>query len=707
MNQVVTNRSVKHDDKDLVQLAGYHAYKGYRKDNEIQVNGKVFIVEDTEYNTATGLDALTVRNVTVYNDNGELSEERNFNGELIIVFIGSDQLKGDWIDTNINLIGHAEPAQLEAAEDYFRDVEKNIGPVASVTGNSLGGALANRVAIAHPEVMSVTLNPAMLPGGMINFKKNYRNITNYQSEYDVLTHVQETIKFDHRIPGKKYHINNGLPIFSGIISNHKGYVNADPDGNYTVEVGTKGDAGHGSIHVGADYHIVTSIWSGAALHGGSSIPINLNTDDIFTLADGLKESVTGRLMLAGEYIDNAVDIIEDESAKFNQRITKLQETLHDLLDNLAGDPLLKGMAVTGNKMKNVIDDLIYVLDIAEEKCRFLNRILNSGPVEVIEFVFSLDISIESLFVPVRSYLLAIKKDIDQLTSETREIIKQDIPDLFKAEKDNFIDAVVGELDAHYSIVHKNKESMIGQVTEYEQQVRSVADVFKKLDHRLSLAIETNTLPPEDMEILQATSNFFLSPSPYIKNNLKIKELQLNIAHSLIKTKIISRLGPILISVKLLLASIEAGLEAIIIAINTSVNMVTNSPGGLLLDFFTNYIQQVRETAEGIKRPIIEMRDTVANLKTGIHASINNLPEMLEYFRDYIDTALFAPGKYQDVQLYNIASTAILNEMEILFSDIVFQLSNQEAKAIDATVATSRSVLANIEILREDIAKGTR
>nr|WP_179123854.1 hypothetical protein [Paraliobacillus ryukyuensis] len=33
----------------------------------------------------------------------------------------------------------------------------------NVTGNSLGGALANAVAVENPQVRSVTYNPALLP----------------------------------------------------------------------------------------------------------------------------------------------------------------------------------------------------------------------------------------------------------------------------------------------------------------------------------------------------------------------------------------------------------------------------------------------------------------------------------------------------------------------------------------------------------------
>src|SRR5690625_3299651 len=84
------------NDKDLVQLAGYHAYMKYEEPKLIKVNEKKFKVIDTRYDTATGLDALTVQNIKT--------------SELIVVFVGSDQIKEDWIETNINLIGDTEPA---------------------------------------------------------------------------------------------------------------------------------------------------------------------------------------------------------------------------------------------------------------------------------------------------------------------------------------------------------------------------------------------------------------------------------------------------------------------------------------------------------------------------------------------------------------------------------------------------------------------
>ncbi len=159
INSSTVAQSIKTTDQDLVQLAGLHAYNGYRVNTRIEINEKDFLIRDVNYEHSSGLDALTVKNLETE--------------EFSIIYVGTDlHGKYGWkdIETNINLLNEAVPAQLEAADDYYVRMEKKFGEISSVTGNSLGGALANSVAIEH-EVRSVTINPALLPDGMIDPKK--------------------------------------------------------------------------------------------------------------------------------------------------------------------------------------------------------------------------------------------------------------------------------------------------------------------------------------------------------------------------------------------------------------------------------------------------------------------------------------------------------------------------------------------------------
>lgn len=440
MNSSKIVSTEKTNDKDLVQLAGYHAYKYYEKGHLETINRKEFKVVNTVIDTKTGLDAMTVENLGT--------------GELSIVYVGSDQLVGDWLGTNTQLPSYLEPAQIKAAKQYFDDISDEIGEVSSVTGNSLAGANANAVGIDNPNVKVVTINPAMLPGGMIDSTKEYANITNYYSEYDVLTRTQETLGYGDRIPGKVYRINNGVSKFTEVIANHKGYPEDKIEGEFKVEIGKRGEVGHGFISVGADSHIVTSIWTGIPLYGVSSTVIKINGESLNQLATGIENDVKGRLEIASDYLGNSISIVHDESAKFNQRLWNLQEKFQLMFERVAGEPMFKGITTTGYLINSCIDALINLLNIAEEKCRFLNVVLNSKPAELIEYITSTDISVESLFTPTRNYLKSLKYNVDELVGGARDIIQVDIPKIFKSGTTFFIDAVVGELDAHYSIIQK-------------------------------------------------------------------------------------------------------------------------------------------------------------------------------------------------------------------------------------------------------------
>ena len=102
--------NVNTTDLELVELAGYHAYQYPVKQENIEINGKLFKVIDTDYDGKSGLDALTVKNT-----------ETN---EITVVFVGSDQLSEDWLLTNSKLVGDVTPQQLKGAEDYFKYVNE-------------------------------------------------------------------------------------------------------------------------------------------------------------------------------------------------------------------------------------------------------------------------------------------------------------------------------------------------------------------------------------------------------------------------------------------------------------------------------------------------------------------------------------------------------------------------------------------------------
>ncbi|WP_164217819.1 hypothetical protein [Virgibacillus sp. YIM 98842] len=680
-------------DKDLVELAGYHAYNKPFEPAIIHINNKSFEVIDTNYDHPTGLDALTVQNVET--------------AELTIVYVGSEQPKEDWIDTNLRLPSRLPPAQLEAANDYFDYVENTFGPVDSITGNSLGGANTNAVAIENPDVRAVTLNPAILPFGMVDPDKNYSNITNYYGEYDVLTTVQKSIGMDHRIPGEKYTIHNGVPLPAALVSNHTGYVDRDANGNFTIEIGTEGEPGYGHIHVGAADHIVTSIWTGEALYSGSSQPIKIDKAFMDQLVSGIRNTVIERLSLAHGYLGNSHEIVVDEGEKFDQRVTKLQMTFQNMLNDLALEPMFNGIAETGHLLKSCIDGMITLVNIAEEKCRFLNAVLNSKPMELVEYIISVDISVESLFAPLRNYLQDLRNDVDDLVSNIRNLVYDDIPELFKGGKDFYVDAVVGELNDHYHIINKNSDAVFNQLHQFEMQVEGVAEAFHNKDQDLANAIDAKSSPGSGTYTAPHTSVFTIEESPYLEKRMKIKELQVNLAHNTLRSIVTTKITPILSGIQGIIMLIEGALQLILVNINSATrNLLYRNPAGLLFRLFSDFEQRVLDAAAAVKQPIIEMEATVEGLRRGISKLIAGLPQLIDEFKPYLDSAIFEKNRYENVRLYNIASSSILREMEILFNDIIFQLSSEEGKAIASIQEVSKSVKGNMVLLNDQVERGT-
>jgi hypothetical protein len=607
--------------KDLVQLAGYHAYKYYDVGHLEIVNGNYYEVIDMEYDTLTGLDAMAVKNLETE--------------ELSVIYVGSDQLVGDWLKTNTKLPSHVEPVQIIAAKGFFKDVTERFGEVSSVTENSLAGANANAVGIENSDVKVVTLNPALLPGGK------------------------------------------------------------------------KGEPGHGYIYVGADDHIVTSVWTGAPLYGGQATQIQINEENLRQLVGGIKSEVKGRMEIAAGYVENSISIVQDESAEFNRRVTQLQEMFQMLFEDLAGDPIFKGITTTGYIIKSYIDKLIELLNTAEDKCRFLNSILNLKPAEIIEHITSTNINVESIFAPAKEFLVNLRYDVNELASSAQNIIRNEIPGIFKSKKHDFADAIVGELDAHYTIIQDNKMKVDSQITMYGEQISTIADAFSSVDHNSSRYIEKMSNSIKILENNQQKVIVSLKDSPYLENRMKLKELHVDIVHSILKNKSVAVLMPILVIIRGALRAIEGLLESAIFAIKATTNIaVYGNPVSIFWSIFTNYDEKVREAAKGARRPIEEMESIIEGLRVAMDRLMMGLPDMLSNFKSYIDTAIFAPNKYSNIRLYNIASSSIFEEMDLLFNDITQQLGREKGKAIDGALEMSQSVLTNIRILREQIDRGT-
>ena len=239
------------------------------------------------------------------------------------------------------------------------------------------------------------------------------------------------------------------------------------------------------------------------------------------------------------------------------------------------------------------------------------------------------------------------------------------------------------------------------------QVEGVANAFHNKDQDLANAIDAKSAPAADTYTVQQTAVFTIDDSPYLENRMKIKEFQVNAYHHILRSFVTSKVTPILSGIQGGVLLIEKSLELILHTIDsTTRNLLYRTPAGFLIRLFTDFEQRVLDAAAAVKEPIIEMEATVEGLRKGVGKLINNLPQLIDEFKPYLDTAIFEKGQYEDVRLYNIASSSILREMEILFNDIIFQLSSEEGKAITSIQEVSKSVKGNMVLLNDQVERGT-
>ncbi|MBM7542920.1 SA1320 family protein [Amphibacillus cookii] len=583
-------------------------------------------------------------------------------------------------------------------------MEKDFGEITSVSGNSLGGALANYVGVEYNHVRSVTLNPAMLPASALDVEKQYDNITNYISEYDLLNLSQDAIGMGNQVPGLKYTIYNGVPSIAGIGFNHTGYRREDSMHTPYVTIGRKGEPGYGKIYVDAHHHIVSSIWTGQPLYGGRSERIDLNVETLQMLSESIETSVLERLGLAQTYIGHTVEIINHESEAYESRLNTVREAFQEAFEDIIDDGLLRGIRFANSVFKLMIQKLHALLDTIERTSQVLNGLLNSPPAALIEFIINKPIDAESLVSEIRGSLEELEETLDEFALAVEDTVYNTIEDIFKAGQEKFHDVVVGELEAHFEHVESNYQRMNAQVEEFGTQVGQVANAFKTIDQRVAHAI-TDQLAIGDIDPMTSTTDFTMEDSPYLLEFMKFKEQYLDLTLDAFKGTSSAILFPIAMTLINKVTLIEIAGKALVGLVKGGNYLsLYGNPITLVLSLFTDYDDRVKEQVNAFLHPVEEMNETVEGIRTGLQKFMENYPTVIDNLRPYIDSALFNNTGYYNIHIYNTAATSILKDMQLLFDDIVFQLSDHEAEAITSLYDVSSNVKQNMSIIEEQTAR---
>ncbi|WP_246215558.1 SA1320 family protein [Listeria valentina] len=665
---MATNEKLKTSDLDIIELSGKTVYDEPKRGTSVHVNGdtNVYKVREGVYNTKSGLDYMIVENKKT--------------GEVGMIFQGTQGQKngGKDIITDATLPGNIPDEQLKAADKAYKKMSKRY-KISYVGGNSLGGGLGNYVA-SNNDVKSVTYNPAILPDG--KYSQKNPDITNYMSEYDPLTLGEKSAGYLSRLPGKNVTLKNNMPLFATLASNHTGYD--DP-------IKIDGE----EVLIDADAYLPVGVWSGEILTGGKGHKIDVNPENMKILANSMVSKMKGQITTAQSHVDHAVDIVEREGNKLDDRTAKLTDSLDDLigqgsfgkaLTTMAGYEFLRDTIESGNPAISMAVKAINKLQTSSVVTDFLLNFLGK-----FDGLIATSIDLPILIVDTVTRL-------DDIITQLNALKKYAVPQLFKGiDNEFFNDGMVAELKAHYKVIDENKEVVTNQIVTFGTQVTYVSKELEKADKLLTATekVERASAPP-------ATSEFTLQESKALKDGMGKKQKLLDNNYKRFSEDAVSSLDPVI-------SHFSSTLSLLDETVDDFIQGLKNARGTFeRLDVpFTNLDEAIPILLTQAINALKPYQTALESIKTAVRSLRGGgLHDVLEAYRPYIDTALFEGTQFQNVIALNKASVNIYESSKAVFQDIKYQLSDNKAVAVEALDKLADKIVTNLTELIGQLKRGS-
>lgn len=545
-------------------------------------------------------------------------------------------------------------------------------------GNSLGGGLANYVA-SQNEVRSVTYNPAILPEG--SYDLNNSRITNYMSEYDPLTLGEMAAGYDSRFPGKCVKLQNNMPWMGTMISNHVGYGDS-------VTIGGK------QIQIEADAYLPIGIWSGAILTGGTGQKIAINPKNMQILASSLATRMTSQVKDAQSFLDEAADIVIREGSNLDNRTSSLNVAFDDLLKQTSFGQVL----VYAEAYEQVRNEVEKINPIATGALDIIQRIRTAPFIsDVLDFLSMSPFSAVEGFLNIPFLIGDTLLKLEDIVDRVGQLKREAIPKLFRGIDNEFLDdGMVAELREHYMVLDRNKDVVVNQILTFSDQVGYVAREIEKADKLL-----TETERIEGVAAPPATAAFSLEESSALKTGMGKKQTLVDKNFNDFKALTCSSLKPAL-------ANLRSTINQLGLVLEDGLGGLKTIRGALgMLDIpFVDFDDSMRDWLDGVIAEGTQYLMMLDGLENAVRNGELNLDGILAAYRPYIDTALFEGTKFQDVILLNKLGFNLFESARIVFNDIRWQLSENEAAAITALDGLAGKVCLNLETLIGQIKRGS-
>ena len=325
-----------------------------------------------EYNEDTSMKKYTATNgvykiISTYTDEPQAVLVANeATGETAVIFAGSVE-EADWRVNAENASGKM-PDQYNMAPTVFSNlsnqaVSQGYSAPKYVAGNSLGGGLANCVAMQNPEIKSVTINPSIVPEPVLDMVPPSFNLncTNYISENDPLNDLQSAADLsESRVPGNKIIIKSGVPGFNSIVNAHKG----------------KGKDNNATAQLFIPFNLFTNDMTSSTDFRLTPESIDIFVSNLEYITNNMNDLVIGN-------IQQSIELVEIEKAKLLER----KEDLNAKQIEVFNQVLMQGNMNTPYKVdefclsiKRLISELVSLHMGQSVNIEGINR--NNGHIDV-------------------------------------------------------------------------------------------------------------------------------------------------------------------------------------------------------------------------------------------------------------------------------------------------------------------------------------
>ncbi len=693
-------------DLDLLEIAGKNAYEDLSDSRPISVNGSLYAIIDTAYdNYSSGMQAITLQNVET--------------GEYVIAYQGTDPSDFKDIATDLSLGGSRTPKQLADAKHYYETMKEKYdiqyvcgnslgGAMANhvallnkdiqsrtpkqladakhyyetmkekydiqyVCGNSLGGAMANHVALLNKDIQSVTYNPAIVPGIVENGEG--KNIRNYLGKHDPLTILQLGAGYHEKIPGKHIIVNHNIPSLQFLVANHVGYVE---DGE--IQLGGRNTPIRVNLIAGLPFSVFTNDFLSYDYQGsGQKITIHLNA--LHALCNGI-EKIQNNLTYAHSYIEESKGIVHLEGEQFYSRLEELQSICGEIFSSMGFDFLSEPDA--WNRLKDMLSN--FKKDV--QSCYHITR---------------------NMFFPINAAAIYLDAMIDVLESADQIldklekayfiIQKNGIPALFRDVNKVLDDGLPMKLYQHLSIIESNCEKLANRLEVYKNQVSYVKRFMKEGD---TLQPQAMHIPLDNIPFMNHTA---LEENEHFEDIVTEKNRQFEENFQNFKSSVHGELDEAFTGLYEDIKKMYDNIKFVspIIPIVENVTSWLDIPIMKKDDEIIDNIHNLCKTWNKIKKEFLPALEGVMGI---VRVAENRIDELLEAMKPYIKNAMFNNHGYQDVMIYNLSAYSIYESASVVFEDINYQLSENESKAICKLSENAGIIKRDFLVMMRQIERGT-